>query len=60
MANATIIDVAEHAGVSIKTVSRVINNVQSVKAQIRERVLRAIEKLDYHPNPSARGLGSNH
>src|ERR1700728_4419053 len=59
MANTTIIDVAEHAGVSIKTVSRVINNVQSVKAQIRERVRRAIEKLDYHPNPSARGLGGN-
>jgi LacI family transcriptional regulator len=59
MANKTIIDVAEHAGVSIKTVSRVINNVQSVKPQIRERVVRAIEKLDYHPNPSARGLGGN-
>jgi LacI family transcriptional regulator len=59
MANTTIIDVAEQAGVSIKTVSRVINNVQTVKAQIRERVLRAIEKLDYHPNPSARGLGGN-
>jgi LacI family transcriptional regulator len=59
MANATIIDVAEQAGVSIKTVSRVINNVQSVKPQIRERVMRAIAKLDYHPNPSARGLGGN-
>src|SRR5258708_38597594 len=59
MANTTIIDVAEHAGVSIKTVSRVINNIKSVKPQIRERVLRAIEKLDYHPNPSARGLGGN-
>jgi LacI family transcriptional regulator len=59
MANKTIIDVAEHAGVSIKTVSRVINDVQSVKPQIRERVLRSIEKLDYHPNPSARGLGGN-
>lgn len=59
MANTTIIDVAEHAGVSIKTVSRVINNVQSVKPQIRERVQRSIEKLDYHPNPSARGLGGN-
>ena len=59
MANATIIDVAAHAGVSIKTVSRVINNVRSVKPQIRERVTRAIEKLDYHPNPSARGLGGN-
>jgi LacI family transcriptional regulator len=59
MANSTIIDVAQHAGVSIKTVSRVINNVQSVKPQLRERVLRSIEKLDYHPNPSARGLGGN-
>ena len=59
MANTTIVDVAEQAGVSIKTVSRVINNVQSVKPQVRERVMRAIEKLDYHPNPSARGLGGN-
>jgi LacI family transcriptional regulator len=59
MANTTIVDVAEHAGVSIKTVSRVINNVQSVRAPIRERVQRSIEKLDYHPNPSARGLGGN-
>lgn len=57
--NSTIIDVADHAGVSIKTVSRVINNVKSVKPQIRERVVRSIEKLDYHPNPSARGLGGN-
>jgi LacI family transcriptional regulator len=59
MGNATIIDVAEEAGVSIKTVSRVINNVTTVKPQVRERVARAIEKLDYHPNPSARGLGGN-
>ena len=59
MANTTITDVAAHAGVSIKTVSRVINNVQSVRASIRERVQRSIEKLDYHPNPSARGLGGN-
>jgi LacI family transcriptional regulator len=59
MANATIIDVAKHADVSIKTVSRVINNVKTVKPAIRERVMRAIEKLDYHPNPSARGLGGN-
>ena len=59
MANATIIDVAAQAGVSIKTVSRVINNVTTVKPAIRARVARAIEKLDYHPNPSARGLGGN-
>jgi LacI family transcriptional regulator len=59
MANSTITDVAAHAGVSIKTVSRVLNNVASVKPQIRERVLRAIQRLDYHPNPSARALGGN-
>jgi LacI family transcriptional regulator len=59
MASTTIIDVAKQAGVSIKTVSRVINNIKTVRPQIRERVQRAIEKLDYHPNPSARGLGGN-
>ena len=59
MPNATIVDVAARAGVSIKTVSRVINNVKTVKAHTRERVMRAIQKLDYHPNPSARGLGGS-
>jgi len=59
MPNATIIDVAERAGVSIKTVSRVINNVKTVKPHTRERVMRVIQKLDYHPNPSARGLGGS-
>ncbi len=57
MTHATIIDVAKQAGVSIKTVSRVINNVKTVRPQVRERVMRAIQKLDYHPNPSARGVG---
>jgi LacI family transcriptional regulator len=59
MPNATIHDVAKQAGVSIKTVSRVINNVPTVKAHTRERVHKAILKLDYHPNPSARGLGGS-
>jgi LacI family transcriptional regulator len=59
MANATIHDVAAQARVSIKTVSRVINNVPSVKAPTRERVLAVIRKLDYHPNPSARSLGGS-
>lgn len=54
---ATIHDVAAQARVSIKTVSRVINNVKTVKPHTRERVMRVIRKLDYHPNPSARGLG---
>src|ERR1700754_1575535 len=59
MTNATIRDVAAQARVSIKTVSLVINNVKTVKAHTRERVMRVIRKLDYHPNPSARGLGGN-
>lgn len=56
MSTATIRDVAAQAKVSIKTVSRVINNVTTVKPHTREKVLRVIRKLDYHPNPSARGL----
>jgi LacI family transcriptional regulator len=56
MSTATIRDVAAQAKVSIKTVSRVINNVTTVKADTREKVLRVIRKLDFHPNPSARGL----
>jgi LacI family transcriptional regulator len=59
MANATIHDVAAQARVSIKTVSRVINNEQSVKPLTRERVMKVIRKLDYHPNPSARSLGGS-
>jgi LacI family transcriptional regulator len=59
MPNATISDVAAQARVSIKTVSRVINNVPTVKAHTRERVLRVIRKLDYHPSPSARGLSGS-
>jgi LacI family transcriptional regulator len=56
---ATIHDVAAQARVSIKTVSRVINNVKTVKPHTRERVMRVIRKLDYHPNPSARSLGGS-
>ena len=59
MSTATIRDVAAQAKVSIKTVSRVINNVATVKTHTREKVLRVIRKLDYHPNPSARGLSGS-
>lgn len=59
MSNATIKDVAAQARVSIKTVSRVINNVSTVLPQTRERVLKVIRKLNYHPNPSARSLGGS-
>ncbi|MDZ7374041.1 MAG: LacI family transcriptional regulator [candidate division KSB1 bacterium] len=53
---ATIEDVARRAGVSKMTVSRVIRGHASVRAETRERVLRAIEELDYFPNSTARAL----
>ena len=53
---ATIYDVAELAGVSAKTVSRVLNEDKAVKGPTRERVLEAMGKLDYRPNAQARQL----
>ncbi|MET1052972.1 MAG: LacI family DNA-binding transcriptional regulator, partial [Mycetocola sp.] len=52
---ATMHDVARVAGVSIKTVSNVINDHPHVSTQVRERVRDAIRELDYRPNLSARG-----
>lgn len=53
---ATIKDVAQLAGCSIKTVSRVINDEPHVSDEIRERVLTAIRNSGYAPNLSARRL----
>ncbi len=53
---ATIKDVAEAAHVSFKTVSRVINNEPNVRDEVRQRVIRAIEDLDYRPNLAAKML----
>ncbi|HEX7605521.1 MAG TPA: LacI family DNA-binding transcriptional regulator, partial [Usitatibacter sp.] len=52
----TITHVAEAAGVSIKTVSRVINQEPGVNPETRERVLGAVAKLRYRPKLSARSL----
>lgn len=49
-------DVAAHAGVSIKTVSNVVNNYQHVTPAMRERVQRSIDALGYQPNLAARHL----
>lgn len=49
-------DVAEHAGVSISTVSYVLNNSGPVAAERRARVLDAVRVLNYTPNESARSL----
>ncbi|ARN75103.1 LacI family DNA-binding transcriptional regulator [Oceanicoccus sagamiensis] len=53
---ATINDVAERAGVSIKTVSRVMNNEPSVRKPTQEKVLEAVKALNYQPNAAARNL----
>lgn len=55
----TISDVARKAGVSMKTVSRVVNNENGVSKETRDKVLQAIEKLGYVPNVSARRLASD-
>lgn len=52
----SIRDVATLAGVSIKTVSRVVNNAPNVSNDLRDRVAAAIRKLEYRPNQSARRL----
>lgn len=54
--NSTIHDVARMAGVSTATVSRVINGVGNVRPETRQKVLEAIEALNYQPNALARGL----
>jgi DNA-binding LacI/PurR family transcriptional regulator len=51
---ATIKEVAALAGVSFKTVSRVLNDDANVSSATREKVLYAIEQLDYRPNLAAR------
>jgi len=52
----TITDVAKRAGVSMKTVSRVINKEPNVRDELRDRVLKAAGELGYQPNFSARSL----
>ena len=59
MAKATIDDVAKLAGVSIKTVSRVVNHEPNVRQSTRDKVNKAISQLNYRPNLSARSLASH-
>lgn len=54
-----IYDVSKKAGVSIATVSRVLNGNQNVSEKTKERVLCVMEELGYTPNVFARGLGLN-
>ncbi len=54
-----IYDVSKQAGVSIATVSRVINGNPNVSNHTRDKVLKVMEELGYTPNVFARGLGLN-
>ena len=53
----TIIHVAERAKVSVKTVSRVMNNEPNVTPEMREKVMAAVTKLGYSPSNAARRMG---
>lgn len=53
----TIYDISEQAGVSIATVSRVLNNSNNVSEKTRQKVLSVMEASGYTPNVFARGLG---
>lgn len=54
----TIADIAQMAGVSASTVSRVLSGANKVSEAKREAVLKAVSDLNYHPNMFARGLAS--
>ena len=55
----TIYEVAKVSGVSLATVSRVINNVESVKPETKRKVLSVIKKLGYKPSGLAQALATN-
>ena len=56
---ATIYKVAEHAGVSLSTVSRVLNGRKTVNPELREKVEKAVKELNYRPSSVARSLATN-
>jgi LacI family transcriptional regulator len=55
----TIHNVARVAGVSISTVSRVVNGLGRVAPQTRRKVETVIKRLDFHPNSRAQALSRN-
>lgn len=58
MGKITIRDVAKHAGVSVATVSNVLNNINKASEETRQAVLQTIKELDYQPNLTARSLST--
>ena len=59
MKKITMQDVAERAGVSSKTVSRVINNEPRVRESTRKKIQQVIDELDFQPNKSAQSLAAD-
>ena len=57
--HATMADVAQRAGVSLKSVSRVVNNEAHVSPRLRLKVEAAIAELDYVPDTAARSLAGS-
>lgn len=58
MPDLTLEDIAQQAGVSRSTVSRVVNDQPNVRESVRKRVLEVIQTTGYHPNAAARTLAS--
>ena len=58
--NLTLEDIAQRAGVSRSTVSRVVNNHPNVSGKVRQRVLSIIQETNYQPHAAARALASQH
>jgi LacI family transcriptional regulator len=56
----TLEEIARQANVSRSTVSRVLNHDANVKEETRRRVLEVVERLDFHPNATARSLAAGH
>lgn len=54
----TIHDIAQKAGVSASTVSRVINNKPGIKESTRKRVQKLLEQYNYTPDIATRGLAT--
>lgn len=59
MKSLTMKEVAQQAGVSVATVSRVLNGSTAVDGELRERVMSAVEQMRYRPNRLARNLRTN-
>ena len=58
MGRLTLEQIAQMAGVSRSTASRVVNNHPGVKPVVRDRVLKVIQETGYHPDPAARSLAA--